>query len=38
LQFPPSLSKSLDVDFFGHIVDLDDDSATLDIELHNLCE
>jgi hypothetical protein len=38
LQSPPSLSKSLDVDFSGHIVDLDDDSATPDIELDNLCE
>jgi hypothetical protein len=38
LQFLPSLSKSLDVDFFGHIVDLDDDSATPDIELDNLYE
>jgi hypothetical protein len=38
LHSPPSLSKNLDVDFSGHIVDLDDDFATPDIELDNLCK
>jgi hypothetical protein len=38
LQSPPSSSKSLDFDFSGNSMDLDDDSPTPDIELENLCE
>jgi hypothetical protein len=38
LQSLPSLSKSLDVDFSCNLMDLDDDSATPDIELDKLCE
>jgi hypothetical protein len=38
LQSPPSLSKSLDVDFSANFTDLDDDSATPDFQLGNICK
>jgi hypothetical protein len=34
----PSSSKSLDVDFSGNLMELDDDSPTPNIGLKNLCE
>jgi hypothetical protein len=38
LQSPPSLSKSLDVDFSANFTDLDDDFGIPDIELENICK
>jgi hypothetical protein len=38
LQSPPSSSKNLDVDFSSNLMELDDNSATPDIELKNLYE